>query len=194
MNQTNSQNIASFMAGDVTEDDYNFLNNIMSNMINETNHKPSIFIHLGAGEPHYEVHVKPLMKLLEKRDINYTLDLGDYSKHSDVGVFYPPILKEKISDTFDYPIVKSLEPKTDEHILNGIQTFTVETDSKDNKIAWYLYHDKERIGVQNYSTENTFTVTYERPGTYEITAFVINNKKRKVSMQTTPIIITADSK
>lgn len=182
MNQTNSQNIASFMAGAVTEDDYNFLN-----------HKPSIFIRLGTGEPHYEVHVKPLMQLLEKRDINYTLDLGDYSKHSDVGVFYPPILKEKISGTFDYPLVKSLEPKTDEHILNGIQTFTVETDSKDNKIAWYLYHDKERIRVQNYSTENTFTVTHESPGTYEVTAFVINNKKRKVSMQTTPIIIKADS-
>ncbi|MCP1126082.1 Two component regulator three Y domain-containing protein [Bacillus sp. 3103sda1] len=193
MKQTNCSDIATFISGGAEQEDFEYLNSILQNLINETENRPSIFIHMGAGEPHYPVHVQPLVKLLEQRGIDYTLDLGNYNKHSDVGVFFPPILKKKITKLLGYPTICSLESLTGEYTIGATQTFVVETDSKDNKIAWYLFHNKNRIDFKDYSADNTFTFSFEKEGIYQVKAFALNDKDMKVSMISEPITIKENS-
>ena len=71
LDQTNSQDVTNFMSGSSGEDDHKFLNEIMPKMIEETQNKPEIFIHLGKDEPHYENHVKPLIAKLEAMAIPF---------------------------------------------------------------------------------------------------------------------------
>lgn len=186
--QSNSKDVATFISGNSKQNDCEYLNYLLHNVICRTNNKPNIFIHLGAGEPHYENHVKPLLYTLEKNNLEYTLDLGDYDKHSDVGVFFPQILKQQITETLGYPTY-SLKPLVNENKLGGKQTFVIETDSKSNKIAWYLYRDNTRIDIKNFSTDNFFTFNFEKEGKYEVKSFVINNKGMKRSKISDPIII-----
>ncbi|PGZ96978.1 hypothetical protein COE51_16280 [Bacillus pseudomycoides] len=189
MKQTNCDNIASFMSGNAEQDDFEYLNDILQNLINETNHEPNIFIHVGAGEHHHNVHVQPMIKVLEQNNIDYTLDLGDYRNHSDVATFFPPILKKKITELFGYPVINSLKPLESEQKIGENQSFVIETDSKNNKIAWYLFHNNTRIEIKNYSKDNTFTFNFEKEGVYKVKAFVINDKDRKVSMMSNSITI-----
>lgn len=187
LKQTNSQNMAAFISGETAEEDCRYMNGIMENMINESKNRPNILIHLGKGETHYTDHVKPLLKVLEKNNMKYKLDLGDYNTHNDVGVFFPPLLKTEIRNLLGYPYIESIKPEINEQVIHGTQTFYVETDSSENKIAWYLFHEKQRIEVQGYSNDNTFTVKFEKEGTYEVTVFVVNKKGMKVAITTPPI-------
>ncbi|UBR28743.1 DUF6270 domain-containing protein [Bacillus sp. SD-4] len=188
LKQTTFSNMAAFIAGGTNQDDLEYLNSILPNMISKTVNKPNIFIHLGAREWHYRFHVKPLIQLLEQKNIDYTLDLGDYDKHGEVGVFFPPVLKQQITETLGYPTY-SLKPLVSENKLGGKQTFVIETDSKSNKIAWYLYHDNTRIDGKNFSTDNFFTFNFEKEGKYEVKSFVINDKGMKRSKISDPILI-----
>ncbi|EEL49683.1 hypothetical protein bcere0022_30240 [Bacillus cereus Rock3-44] len=188
LKQTNFSNIATFIAGGTDQGDLEYLNSILPNLISETENKPNIFIHLGAKESHYRFHVQPLIQLLKQNKIDYTLDLGDYDKHSDVAIFFPPALKQKITDTLGYPTY-SLKPLDSEKKLGGNQTFVIETDSKNNKVAWYLYHNNTRIDFKNFSTDNSFTFNFEKEGKYEVKSFVINDKGMKRSKMSDSIVI-----
>ena len=93
--KTGTKEVVDFMVGSNNRDSHDYLNNIMRNMVKETNQSPNIFIHLGKGEMHYKKHVTPLLKDLDASNLKYTLDLGDYNKHSDVARAFPPILKKQ---------------------------------------------------------------------------------------------------
>jgi esterase/lipase superfamily enzyme len=190
LKQTNAQDISTFMAGDISQD-REYLNGLMSEMIKTSHNKPKILLHVGDKEMHYDYHVKPLMKLLDEKEIFYELDLGDYSKHDDVAIYFPPMLKKNVSSIFGYPTINSLkflDPSFNK--LNSEQTIIVETDNDNNySFAWYLYHQNEKIGMQNYSSDNTFKIIFKEPGEYSIAVFVMNSKGLKVSTRTEPIII-----
>ncbi|WP_234396889.1 Two component regulator three Y domain-containing protein [Bacillus massiliglaciei] len=189
LEQTNSEDVTHFMSGASHEEDHLFLNEIMSRMISATRNKPDIFIHLGDREPHYENHVKPLLSLLDTRDMRYQLDLGSYSQHSDVAKFFPDILKGKIRELLHYPLLKVTQTVEGEAGKGAECTFHAETDSASNQIAWYLYHDKKRIQMINYSLNKSFSAKLEQAGTYQAKAFTINEKNNKVSCVSKAILV-----
>lgn len=175
LKQTRTNDVVKFMSGDDKDGDHQFLNSIMSEMIKNVSDKPNIFIHLGKGEMHYQKHVKPMLEDFNKAGLKYTLDLGNYSKHNDVGKFFPDILKRKIREYLNYPDLKIK--------LEGVDNkyrYTALTDDK-NKVAWYLYKNNKRIEVKNYSDEKYFDVTFNERGTYKIKVFVKNEKEHKIS-------------
>lgn len=59
--------VAAFMAGGTKEEDVKYLNDILPNTIINTPHSPTIFIHVGSGESHYKLHVKPMVELLKQK-------------------------------------------------------------------------------------------------------------------------------
>ncbi|MGE6629943.1 YqiA/YcfP family alpha/beta fold hydrolase [Bacillus sp. NPDC077027] len=186
LTRTRTEEVISFMAGANTEEDYQFLNKIMKKMIHNTERNPHIFIHLGEGEYHYTDHVIPLIKDLEEKGITCELDLGDYDKHSDVIKFYPNILKNKIRTILDYPKVKL------QQIINKDDTileceYKVLSNSPTNKVAWYVYKDNKKVDTINYGYNQYLKLSLNEPGTYKIKAFVINEKKLKVSIES-PVI------
>lgn len=182
LDQTNSHDVTNFMSGSSEEEDHQYLNNLMPKMIEETRYTPHIFIHLGKDEPHYENHVKPLLSKLDAGHINYELNLGDYSKHSEVGKFFPTILKEKIRLILHYPSLEITQSTYGKQPTGSHCRFEVITDSPDNKIAWYIYHENKRIEMKNYSTDHKLLVTFDAVGKYYVKAFVINSIKHKVSV------------
>lgn len=88
LEQANANEVAEFMAGSDSNESKQYLNNIMSEVIKNVTVKPDVFIHLGEKEMHYNNHVIPMLKDLEKVGIDYKLDLGDYEKHSGVATFF----------------------------------------------------------------------------------------------------------
>ncbi|MGG0658366.1 Two component regulator three Y domain-containing protein [Rummeliibacillus pycnus] len=187
LDQTNSQDVTLFMSGLSADEDHQFLNEIMPKMIDETQSKPNIFIHLGKDEPHYENHVKPLLAKLNEVHINYELDLGDYSKHSDVGKFFPTILKDNIRTLLHYPSLEITQSTNGKQPIGSQCTFEAKTESEKNKIAWYVFRENDRVEMKNYSTDHTLSVTFDHVGKYYVKAFAINSLKHKVSVSSEEI-------
>ncbi|WP_397537176.1 Two component regulator three Y domain-containing protein [Rummeliibacillus pycnus] len=187
LDQTNSQDVTLFMSGFSGDEDHSFLNEIMPKMIEETENKPNIFIHLGKDEPHYENHVKPLLAKLDTVKIEYDIDLGNYSKHSDVSKFFPTILKESIRKLLNYPSLELIQSTKGQQPIGSQCIFVAKTDSEENKIAWYIYRDNERIDMKNYSTDHQLSVTFDQVGKYHAKAFAVNSLKHKVSVSSDEI-------
>jgi hypothetical protein len=184
---TNSQEITNFMTGGHGEEDRQYLNHIMDNMIKKSVYKPNVIIHVGEGEYHYKTHVKLLMKELEMKGIKYKLDLGKYSKHADVAKYYPPFLKEMVSNILHYPMITSFEHVQTESSKSC--SFTVQTQSPKDQYAFYLNHNGERIEYKRYSTDNMFQANFDKIGTYGVTAFAKSPEGNIVSIKSKPIII-----
>lgn len=91
-----ASDVAEFISGGKSDSDLVYLNSLLFDVVESTNHKPDIHIHLGRGEYHYKQHVLPFNEWMDKRGIPYNLDLGDYDTHAEVAKHYPPFLKKHI--------------------------------------------------------------------------------------------------
>jgi hypothetical protein len=187
LKNTNSQKITDFMTGGHGDQDRLYLNSIMEKMIRNSDYKPNVNIHVGEGEYHYETHVKPLVKELEKNDIKFNLDLGKYNKHADVGVFYPPFLKKTISELLKFPLITSFQQDSKEN--SKMHSFIIETNSKEDQYAFYLFYNGERIEYKRYSKDNMLQAKLDKAGTYSVTAFAKSPEGNTVSIKSKPIVI-----
>ncbi|RIW31874.1 Two component regulator three Y domain-containing protein [Bacillus salacetis] len=97
LEEVDCANVATDISGGATNQDKQYLNSLLFNVIQNTPYQPNINIHLGKGEEHYSKHVVPLIQWLDKKGIDYNLDLGDYSKHAEVATHYPPFLIDHVS-------------------------------------------------------------------------------------------------
>lgn len=187
--QTNSQDSAKFMSGSDTEGDREYLNNIMTGMIKTCVYSPSIFIHLGKGETHLKQHVEPLLELLDLKNIEYELDLGDYSSHSDVSKHYPTLLKNKIREYYGYPLLEIEEEFTKVN-LGSNHVFKLRTESSENKIAWYIYLNGKKMKTSRYSHDRSIKVNFEKEGIYKIKVFAVNSKGQRTSITSRKIEVS----
>lgn len=73
-----------------------YLNELIFNLINKQKKLPRLFLHVGKKEHHYDNHMLPLIKFLEKKGFDYELDLGDYENHNDTGKYFPQYLINKV--------------------------------------------------------------------------------------------------
>ncbi|WP_413378308.1 YqiA/YcfP family alpha/beta fold hydrolase [Alkalihalobacillus sp. 1P02AB] len=182
LTQTNSQLVVEFMAGNTTEKDHKFLNNILKDIIRKSEYKPNIFIHVGKGEYHYPRHIIPLLKELESNEKSYELDLGDYDNHNQVIKYYPTILKNKVRQILDYPHLELLMDSTEYRLGNTI-TIKANTLSKNDSIAWYIYKDNVKIQDIKYSeNQKQIDLKLDKIGSYKVKVFAINKKKNKVQL------------
>lgn len=181
--QSRTNEVVKFMSGNDDEDDHRFLNAIMKDMLRQTSNKPNIFIHLGKGERHYHQHVIPMMSDLDSVGLHYTLDLGNYDRHNDVGRFFQPILKSKIRNYLNFP---DLQIKM-EGIDNQFK-YTALTEAE-NKVAWYVYKNNEKIEARSYAEVKTLSVQFGGTGTYKVKGFVKNELGHKTSKFSNEIII-----
>lgn len=80
------------IAGDVSEENINKLNGILMNLVDDTDSFPEIVIHYGMDGYHYHEHIKPFIAKLDSKGVKYSLDIGSYKDHNDVGVYYPSLV------------------------------------------------------------------------------------------------------
>ncbi|WP_062320401.1 hypothetical protein [Halolactibacillus sp. JCM 19043] len=174
------------MSGNDGAEDKQFLNNIFNDMLNKTNTKPNIFIHVGNQEKHYFNHVQPLIGAFEKKEIQYTLDLGDYSEHKDVVKFYPDLLKNKVRETFNYPML-SIEEMIKRSEEKNQYSVKIKSDSSQNEFACYLYKDREKVKEMKYSKKRKYRFSIEGSGKYHLKIFA-KNSASKVYSKTQPAV------
>ncbi|WP_176540910.1 hypothetical protein [Bacillus cereus] len=105
-----TKDVAKFIAGGISVPDKKYLDEIIYDVIENSNYSPDVYIHVGKGEYHYNVHVKPLLRVFKEKNISCKLDLGNYSKHSDLIHFFPEFLRGKVHSCLEYYKVKSLLP------------------------------------------------------------------------------------
>lgn len=97
LDSKNMRYITKYIAGGDSKKDADFLDSILPNTIENSSHKPQIFIHVSKNEHHYKGHVLPLLDKLNSLGHSYELDLGVYQEHSEVGQHYAPFAKRVIN-------------------------------------------------------------------------------------------------
>lgn len=91
--------IMDYLAGDRSQSSIDWLNSLIPDQLEKCNGAINIFIHVGAGEPHYLKHVKPFAELCSQHSlVKVNLDLGNYSKHSELAEFFPNYLKKMVNE------------------------------------------------------------------------------------------------
>ena len=88
--------IADFISGGHEEEDMKYLDSLLYDLHPEENF-PNIYIHIGEGDYHYQDHIKPFLKELDKFNINYSLDVGKGESHNDISFFYPNYLLKTLN-------------------------------------------------------------------------------------------------
>ncbi|TLS38685.1 hypothetical protein [Pseudalkalibacillus caeni] len=88
--------ILKYLAGEVSQESIEWANGLMETAVRSLpDHDPKTYIHVGRGEPHYEEHVLPFIKMAEAKK-NLEVDLGEYNTHSELSVHYPEYLKKAV--------------------------------------------------------------------------------------------------
>ena len=78
---------------DYTEEDIQYLNNIVRNVVYETKGNGcKIYLHYSDSEYTYERHVVPLLKDLKANNIEYNEDVQHYEKHAEIAYYFPSFL------------------------------------------------------------------------------------------------------
>jgi len=90
--------VADFISGGHEEDDVEYLNSLLYDLLSSSEKFPHIYIHVGEGDFHYEKHIKPFINELDKRNIDYQLDIQEYEIHNALALYYPEYLLETISN------------------------------------------------------------------------------------------------
>lgn len=90
------RNIMKYISGNDTADDIKFLNELLLDVIKRSEKSPDVYLHVSKNEHHYKDHVIHLTELLDKRKIQYDLDLESYKTHGEVGRFLAPYARSVI--------------------------------------------------------------------------------------------------
>lgn len=91
-----AKEVAEYIAGGLSDNDKEFLNGILPEVVKNTEQFPDMNIHIGKGDHHYKGHVLPFIELLDEKKIEYNLDLQEYTQHSEVGTYFPEFLLSTI--------------------------------------------------------------------------------------------------
>lgn len=92
------RNIMTYISGNDNEEDVDYLNGLLTDVILNSDYAPNIYIHVSKNEPHYEDHFKPLVHLLDKKGYKYDVDLATYTDHGQVGSHLPLYVKRVLSN------------------------------------------------------------------------------------------------
>lgn len=86
-----------YITGEYNDSNVRYLNSLLYDTVKINSHRPSVFLHVGKYEHHYLDHIKPFCDFLDVNNINYELDLQEYSDHNDVGKFFPSFAIKSIN-------------------------------------------------------------------------------------------------
>lgn len=84
------------MVGNPTKQMEKYLDQLMFVRLSNYKNKSTLFFHVGRGDYHFDSHLKPFLVNCDLKNIDYELQIGEYSNHSETGSYFGPILKKKI--------------------------------------------------------------------------------------------------
>ncbi len=164
---------------------FDYVDNMLLNLIKDTNTLPEIIIHAGKKGDHYKYHILPIMKYLKGQ---VKLDLENYAEHNELIKFFPKLLLNEIF-MFDERAKNSL----------NIQDITIEykddaficqvTGNMIQSSAWYVYYNNELRDRYSYSSGTLFNYHTNELGLYRFRCFAQDDQNNKISKGTSTYII-----
>lgn len=86
------------LTGEITKENIDWANNVLFNVIKESDHDPYVKYHVGSKEPHYFNHAIPFQNFIrEQKKRNVEFNLEDYETHSELAKFFPTFLIEQVN-------------------------------------------------------------------------------------------------
>ncbi|MFD1451540.1 hypothetical protein [Oceanobacillus sojae] len=133
--------ILEYLVGNITDNKIKQLDNILFDVIEQSNHDPNIFIHVGEGEPHYKKHVLPYLDKAESLHLkNITIDLGHYNTHNELAKFFPKILQEAVLNIINMQVKSVIIEGYNNIVVNFTELETM-TFEKNKKLALSVIKD-----------------------------------------------------
>ena len=206
--------VVEFIAGGQEEDDIEYLNRLLYDLLDYPPNKfpqsfirqlsnlfgyhsknfPKIFIHVGKGDHHYNGHVLPLVQELDKRNINYQLDIANYFFHDAIISHYADyLIKTLNSIDNDIISIKSFINDVNIEYEHNSLKLTCNTMEKKLKYACHIFKDNKCIEKIIYQKENTFRYPIQSNGIYRAMLFVMDKRNNINSKVTDEIEIVVKS-
>lgn len=184
--------IAKYVAGGISEEDKQYLNNLLfKNIQNNYASKTYIDIHVSKNDHHYKNHIKYLEKAFKDNDYKYDLDLMDYEGHKLVKMYFPSYLINKLKnidkskeDTNKASVYDNKIIDYRYHIKDKIIFVEVINYIKENTLAYYVYKNNEVIFKSKYSNNDKFEYKANESGVYRIRIFCKNKKGERSAIST----------
>lgn len=82
--------------GDVNENNTEIMNKLLFNLIDNKKQLPYMYLHCGKNGYHDIEHLSHLVTELRANSVKFTLDMGDYGSHDDVGKYFPKFAIDSI--------------------------------------------------------------------------------------------------
>lgn len=170
------------ITGGTNDSHEKYLNNFYHYFFNHVEYKNTkIYVHGGAGDPHYLNHVVPILKIFDKRNISYSLDIKNYHSHSEIGEYFSRFLEETIPVVTNTLFIDKVEIRYEnEHLI--CETFVPDLDYyKDNvKYAYYIYssESKEPILKIPYSNNPVLRLKILEHGKFRVKVFISNSNHK----------------
>ena len=160
-----------FIAGDCSDESVLFCDKLLYDVVEKSKQIPDLYIHVGSGEHHYEDHVLPFQRHLNRFGFDCSLDLKDYSDHGKIGEFYQKVLLNKLIEK-KIPVLKDSFRITDVNVEVLENKFLLSMQAnKKATYAWYVLKDKKRVHMSWYTDNPDLEYKIESPGKYEFVAF-----------------------
>ncbi|MFC4661444.1 hypothetical protein [Oceanobacillus aidingensis] len=151
--------ILEYLIGEVTDKKIKQLDKILFDTIEQSNHDPNIFIHVGKGEPHYKKHVMPYLEKVKSLHLKNTkIDLGDYNTHSELAKFFPKILYETVLNIIN---IKN-EPAS----IKGFENIVIDF----NKLKTMVLNKNKQLALSVVKDNIT----------YEFLLYIRNNSQKAI--------------
>ena len=90
--------LQSMLPSNYTKQDIEALNEVLQHSIRICNNKPIIYIHYSKNEHTYKEHIRDMITALRLNDFSIYENIENYENHKDVAIYYPPYLKQTLSE------------------------------------------------------------------------------------------------
>ena len=186
-------NIMKYIYGDFSEGGAYYLNNLIFRLVQANRQTiPNISIMVGTSDSRKDVHILPFVDYLEKKGINYSLDLVNGVDHSELKFFAPEYIKNYLSKIYKLEPIPNIFFTKIKLAVDADNRLKIETNAIGEGIiyAYYLYHDNQLIEKVLYSASNFAFLDVNKNGRYRVRVFAKNNKNQILTKSSNSINFT----
>lgn len=134
------------ITGQTPEIGREIINEKLMNTFNNPIQNTKYFLHGGDRDSHYLNYVKPFVETLDRKNIEYELNVESYEDHGEIGMYFSKFLCEKISEIINIPVIDRINQNVKNEVLEI--DINLYSNSINPLYAVYLFNDKESIPVK----------------------------------------------
>ena len=108
--QTRASDVAELIAGNLSEPSLEALDRLVFETVRASPHRPELAFYTSEKDLHYRRHLVPLLELLAECGYSAAVTMGDYDRHSAVGVPYSEFLAERVKQDPSLRRLRSASP------------------------------------------------------------------------------------